>query len=237
MCWVSKCFYQHDIWKAEDRRITSCGLGKHHLQWSQGPLSLYVLGARMQLGHKSHYVPLKYLESCCISSLLLWSPSPNPVSTWILDWLPSKIHSRNPLFWMLLPALTLPVSAKVPGCLQGQALLGRGAPGKLDNFPVLQRERELFTQNFLIFRNRWIHKNWINRFTKIKSTMHSLETFMFFCSLLRSCCLHALGHLCISSNAILKINKISFLRQKTLFSRGRVNKFITSQWGLILGVN
>ena len=41
MCWVSKCFYQHDIWKAEDR-TTSWGFGKHHPQWSQGSRSLYI---------------------------------------------------------------------------------------------------------------------------------------------------------------------------------------------------
>ena len=41
MCWVSKCFYQHDIWKAEDR-TTSWGFGKHRPQWSQGSRSLYI---------------------------------------------------------------------------------------------------------------------------------------------------------------------------------------------------
>lgn len=55
MCWVSKCFYQHDIWKAEDR-TTSWGFGKHHPQWSQGSRSLYIRW-RQECSHKSCHVP------------------------------------------------------------------------------------------------------------------------------------------------------------------------------------
>ena len=58
---------------------------------------------------------------------------------------------------------------------------------------------------------------------------------LFSSEIMGSSCL---GLLCIWSNRILKINKISFLRQKMLFSKERINnKLITRQWGLTLGVN
>lgn len=85
-------------------------------------------------------------------------------------------------------------------------------------------------QNLLGFGNRSIPKTWRKIFTKVNSTMHTECTPCKHHVLFSLWGHPAIGLLGIWSNTILKINKISFLRQEMLFSRERVDiKFIPGQ--------
>lgn len=178
----------------------------------------------MQPGSKSDHVSFNCLASCCISSLLLWAPPADPTSTWTLDWLFSSMRLKELPVGMLLTAWTLPVSAKLPGCfiqMSPQACWITSLCFKGNEHPL---------QNLLGFGNRSIPKTWRKIFTKVNSTMHTECTPCKHHVLFSLWGHPAIGLLGIWSNTILKINKISFLRQEMLFSRERVDiKFIPGQ--------
>lgn len=92
-------------------------------------------------------MPLKCVGPA-IPSLLLWSLSPGPISTPVLDGQPSKTGSGNPLFRCCrLPQNLLLSPSYLWGapsrCFQSPALLGPRAPGTPDNSACVREERVL----------------------------------------------------------------------------------------------
>ena len=150
MCWVSKCFYQHDIWKAEDR-TTSWGFGKHRPQWSQGSRSLYI----------------RWGQECSHRAVT----HPNRLGVMPYHLTPFKIAVSNPL----LDASTCLDTACICQETKSQPCWVVVHQASLITSLHFKGKQNLL-QSFLRFRNGWIQKNWLEKFIKIKYAMHSLET-------------------------------------------------------------
>lgn len=74
---VSKCFYQHDIWKAEDRTTESWGFGNFASSVVSGiTLSVYMLGASTATRAVIH----PNMFGIMLYRLTLWSSFPDSVS-------------------------------------------------------------------------------------------------------------------------------------------------------------